>query len=159
MSSQERMTKHAAGITPELAGLIPVFTTLYHLHTFIDLSGRAPSAHCPKRTSPHAHCPVCPPLFSSLARSKDGVRFTTLTPSPRAFSSWILHALQLIGADTRAFSGVSARRGGLSTAIEAGVPEVILWMQSGHAQSRAARSYITLNSPSLLYKTWEAFEL
>ena len=29
MSSQERMTKHAAGITPELAGLIPVFTTLY----------------------------------------------------------------------------------------------------------------------------------
>ena len=49
--------------------------------------------------------------------------------------------------------------GGLSTVIEASVPEHILWMQSGHAQDKAARVYVTLNSPVLLFKTWEAFDL
>jgi hypothetical protein len=75
------------------------------------------------------------------------------------FSSWIVAALGYIGVDTAAFTGVSARRGGLTTAIEAGVPEVVLWMQSGHAQSRSARRYITLNNPALLYETWDAFGL
>ena len=71
----------------------------------------------------------------------------------------IVHGLQLAGYDTSAFSGISARRGGLSTAIEAGVPEHILWMQSGHAQDRAARRYVHLGSPALLYETWKAFGL
>jgi hypothetical protein len=38
---------------------------------------------------------------------------------------------------------------GLSTAIEAGVPEAVLWMQSGHSQDVAARRYIQLGSPNL----------
>jgi hypothetical protein len=57
------------------------------------------------------------------------------------------------------FSGISSRKGGLSTAIKAGVPEAILWMQSGHAADVAARRYVSLNSPALLYKTYEAFGL
>ena len=36
-------------------------------------------------------------------------------------------------------SGVSARKGGLSAAIEAGVEEVIPCPQSGHGPERAAR--------------------
>ena len=64
-----------------------------------------------------------------------------------------------VGFDTDLFSGISARKGGLSTAIEAGVPESILWMQSGHALDVAARRYVTLRSPALLYKTWESFDL
>ena len=68
----------------------------------------------------------------------------------------IVRGLQATGVDTTSFSGACARKGGLSTAIEAGVPEVILWMQSGHSQSK---SYITLNSPTLLYDTWAAFLL
>jgi len=102
---------------------------------------------------------VCPPLFPLTTRIGDRLHFTDLHPSPSTFSQWIVEALGYIGVDTSNFTGVSARRGGLSTAIEAGVPEVILWMQSGHAQSRAARRYVTLNSPSLLYRTWEAFGL
>ena len=38
-------------------------------------------------------------------------------------------------------------------AIEAGVPEHISWVQSGHAQDVAARRYVQLASPALLYKT------
>jgi hypothetical protein len=71
----------------------------------------------------------------------------------------MVEALGYIGVDESNFTSVSARRGGLSTAIAARVPEVLLWMQSGHAQSRAARRYVTLSSPSLLYRTGEAFSL
>ncbi len=59
-------------------------------------------------------------------------------------------------------SGISARKGGLSsvsTAFEAGLPEVILWMQIGPAQDATARRYVQLESPNLLYSTWRAFDL
>jgi hypothetical protein len=68
----------------------------------------------------------------------------------------IVDGLCQVGFDTSLFSGISARRGGLSTAIEAGVPEHILWMQSGHAQDVAERRYVQLGSPALLYDTWAA---
>ncbi len=71
----------------------------------------------------------------------------------------VVRSLGHVGYNTTLFSGISARRGGLSTAIEAGVPEAILWMQSGHAQDVAARRYVQLGSPKLLYRTWEAFGL
>ena len=40
-------------------------------------------------------------------------------------------------------------------------PEHVLWMQSGHAQDRAARQYVVLNAtnPELLFRTFEAFRL
>jgi hypothetical protein len=45
----------------------------------------------------------------------------------------IISALAHAGSNTAWFSGTSARKGGLSTAIGAGVLEAILWMQSGLA--------------------------
>jgi hypothetical protein len=69
------------------------------------------------------------------------------------------HRLRQVGFDTSLFSGICARRGGLSTAIEAGVPEHILWMQSGHTQDVAVRRYVQLGSPAQLYDTWAAFDL
>ncbi len=71
----------------------------------------------------------------------------------------VVSALRRIGVDTTAFSGVSCRMGDLTTAIEASVPEHILWMQSGHAQDRAARHYVRLTNPDRLYDTWRAFRL
>ena len=50
-------------------------------------------------------------------------------------------------------------RCGLSTAIETGVPKRILWMQSRHAQDVAAKLYVKISSPALLYETWAAFDL
>ena len=45
-------------------------------------------------------------------------------------SDWIVSGLGRAGldSDTSLFPGVCACRGGLSTAIKAHVPEVILWM-------------------------------
>ena len=51
--------------------------------------------------------------------------------------------------------------GGLTVAnsTEAGVPESIMWMQSGHSQDRAARRDVRLTNPDRLYDTWRAFRL
>ena len=80
-------------------------------------------------------------------------------PTADEASAMVVRALGHVGFTTALFSGIIARRGGLSTAIEAGVPEAILWLQSGHAQDVAARRYVQLCSPKLLYRTWEAFKL
>ena len=49
--------------------------------------------------------------------------------------------------------------GGLTVATEACVPESVMWMQSGHAQDRAARHYVRLTNPYSLYDTWRSFRL
>ena len=49
--------------------------------------------------------------------------------------------------------------GGLTVATTACVPESIMWMQSGHAQSMAARRYVRLTDPDRLYDTRRAFRL
>jgi hypothetical protein len=74
-------------------------------------------------------------------------------------SQAIVRALGYIHVEPTGFSGISARKGGLSTAVEAGVPEAVLFMQSGHGQSKAARAYVAFDSPLLLFCTWEAFQL
>ena len=79
--------------------------------------------------------------------------------SSSEISAMIISGLAHVGFNTAHFSGISARRGGVSTAIEAGVPESVSWMQSGHAQDVEARSYVSLNSPALLYRTYESFGL
>lgn len=139
----------------------PVLDLVHQLRVYLKSSRLTPRDGCSKRLRPHARCPVCPALFplSVLACDRHSARGNQC-PSPAAFSDMILRALSHIGCDVSAFSGVCARRGGISTAVEAGVPESILWLQSGHAQSRAAaRTYIRLRNPTLLYATWQAFAL
>lgn len=128
------------------------------VRAFIGALGLEPRPGCRKRENPSEHCRLCPPLFP--VSLPDGRGFdTSKQPSAEQVSAMVVRAVGRVGVDTKFFSGICARKGGLSTAIEAGVPEVILWMQSGHAQNIAARRYIELGSPSLLYDTWAAFKL
>ena len=64
----------------------------------------------------------------------------------------ILKGLELAGADTRGYSSVCARRGCITTAMEAGVPEAVLWLQSRHGSDRSSRTYINLHDPALLFR-------
>jgi hypothetical protein len=67
----------------------------------------------------------------------------------------VLAALRAIGVNTSASTNASCRgMGGLTVATEAGVPKSIMWMQSGHSQDRAARSYVSLTNPVRLCNTW-----
>ena len=136
----------------------PRLHVVNQLLAFMREVGNGPRPGCTKRAEPQCPCPVCPPLFPrsvSRGRSFDFSR----PPTSEEGSAMVVRALGLVGYNTDLFSGISARRGGLSTAIEAGVPEAILWMQSGHAQDVAARRYIRLGSPRLFYRTWDAFRV
>ena len=62
----------------------------------------------------------------------------------------------MLGGDAQNFSGKSMRLGGLSIAINAGVPEPILYLQSGHCKAKVARGYMIPDDPSILYDTGRA---
>ena len=137
--------------------LDPRLDIVYRLQRFLTLASLHVQTGCTKRHMPAAACPVCPPLFPKTTR---GGTLITTTPSPRdTVTKAIRRCLIAIHADTAHFSGISARKGGLTTAIEAGVPEHILFLQSGHGQKKAARAYMHLQSPAHLFDTWQAFGL
>ena len=133
----------------------------FQLGLFMDLAGTRPSPACAAHQLRGKRCLTCPPLFPKLQKGPGGawVLHPDPVPSPACVSAMITAALRMIGVDTAAFSGVCCRMGGLTVATEAGVPENILWMQSGHAQDRAARRYVRLTNPDRLYDTWRAFRL
>ena len=136
----------------------PALDFVAQMREFQQFAGLQVHTQCKKRAHPAEHCPVCPPLWPRTLRG--GISFDLHTsPTSQMVSSWIVEALGEAGVDTSMFSGVCARRGGLSTAIEAGVPEVITWMQSCHAQDVAARLYVELRSQAHYYSTWAAFKL
>ena len=115
---------------------------------------------CTKAARPHARCPVCFPLFPLFKRVSGGSHVASKAPpSASAFSGMIMSGLELAGADKSQYSGVSARRGCITTATEAGVPEEVLWLQSGHAGGSSSRRYVNLSDPALLFQTWAAFRL
>ena len=115
---------------------------------------------CQKRASPAFRCPHCPPLFSRLVNGPAGSHVPSFTPlSSQMIGDGIRRLLGACGADVSHFSGISARKGGLTTAISAGVSEEILFLQSGHGQARAARNYMHLQDPDRLFDTYRAFGL
>lgn len=115
---------------------------------------------CGKPSRPGARCQHCPPLFPRLrARSRGRFRALDDPCSRQMISDGVKRAVASLGIDPTQFSAISARKGGLSTAIEAGVPEEILYLQSGHGMQRAGRSYMHLRSPTRLLATFEAFRL
>ena len=124
----------------------------------IRLLGTEPGPNCEARFDSKTPCRFCPPLFPRLVKKGTEFDLKRHATSPE-ISAMIIAGLAAVGFNTTGFSGISARRGGLSTAIEGGVPEAILWMQSGHSQDLAARRYVALHSPALLYATYESFHL
>ena len=133
----------------------------FQLGLFMDLAGTRPSPACEAVRNRGKRCRFCSPLFPKLKRLPDGSWSVDNDPRPSAaaISAMVISALRLIGVDSTSYSGASCRMGGLTVATEAGVPESIMWMQSGHAQDRAARRYVRLTNPDRLYDTWRAFRL
>ena len=130
---------------------------VFQLQRMVELGGIKVHEKCVKRAKPALPCKWCPPLFGKMCAKTSA--FTGEPISKPMFSDILVKSMAAIGVSTKAFSGVSARKGGLSTALEAGVPEWMLFLQSGHAQDLAARRYVQLNSTKYLYATWAAFDL
>jgi len=139
----------------------PDLDVVHQLKTFLRVAGISVDPRCLKQQRPQARCKFCGPVFGKAKKAGKVWQLTNEEMSAEGFSSMIPTALQTIGVSGAGFSGICARRGGITIAIEAGVPEVVLWMQSGHAQERSARRYIAVSRgrPEMLYKTFEAFGL
>ena len=125
------------------------------LEAFVEELGLEVSDECTKDRSPGARCRSCPPLFP---------RTVTGGPSPKPVSRQqvtkaVINSLKLLDVDTKHFSGLSMRRGGISAGLAARVPEPILFLQSGHGSNCAARSYMVPRDPSVLFETYNAFGL
>ena len=131
----------------------------YQLGLFMDLAGTRPRTNCNRR--PGKRCTVCPPLFPRLVKGPNGswVVPARATPSAALVSTMVTSALKTIGVHSNTFTSAACSMGGLTVASEAGVPESIMWMQSGYAQDRAARHYVHLTNPDRLYDTCRAFHL
>jgi hypothetical protein len=95
------------------------------------------------------------PLFSRI----DNGAVSSRPVSRQQVTNAVLKALQLIGVDTKHYSGISMRRGGISAGLAARVPEPILFLQSGHGSNCAARNYMVPRDPHVLYETYLAFGL
>ena len=138
----------------------PDLDLVHQLLTWLARNGLSISPLCQKRANSAARCPHCLPLFSRLANGPNCLPIVSTRPiSSQMFGDALRRALGSCGADTTRFSGISARKGGLTTAITAGVTEEILFLQSGHSQSRAARHYMHLQEPDRLFDTFRAFQL
>jgi hypothetical protein len=68
-------------------------------------------------------------------------------------------SLELIGVDSRLYSGISMRRGGISAALTAKVPAPVLYLQSGHGSKNAAQSYMVPRDPGVWYENFAALHL
>ena len=138
----------------------PSLDIVAQLRTWMRLGGLAVHRACAKRSRPAARCEVCPPLFPLTRCAPGGASVLTTRPCSRQQAGgWIRWAVAQAGGDSARFSGISARKGGISTAIEAGVDETILYLQSGHGQALPARAYMHLSSPARFLETFEAFGL
>ena len=109
---------------------------------------------------PARHCNVCLPLFPVLQKSAgNSILATSRHCSPQQISDGVKSVCTRFGANPAYFSGISTRKGGITIAIEAGVPQEILFLQSGHGQTRAARRYMNFTDPARLFETFQAFDL
>ena len=97
----------------------PRLDAIQQLLAIIRLLRLEPRPGCTKRAEPSSHCPTCPPLFPRWS-ARAGRFDLSRQPSSEDVSASIVRGLAHVGFDTSLFTGISARRRGLSTAIEAG---------------------------------------
>jgi len=138
----------------------PELDLVWQLQRWLGDMQLEPRSGCTKRARPAARCPACPPLFPKTRRGPGRAAVAaTEGMSRQMVSDAIRTAVAEVGCAGAHFSGISARKGGLSTAIQAGVEEVVLYLQSGHGPERAARRYMQLLDPTRLMETFMAFGL
>ena len=137
----------------------PRLDIVQQLRAWMRFAGLAVRSDCSKRLRPAARC-SCPSLFPLMRCGPGGATVATDRPCSRQQAGDMIRwAVTQAGCDAARFSGISARKGGISVAIDAGVCEAILYLQSGHGMGLPARAYMHLQQPARLLETFAAFEL
>ena len=107
--------------------------------------------------NPERSCRFYPPLFQKRQDKRIGDDGRILAISRQDVTDAVRLAVKLIGDSTDYISGRSLRRGGITMARQAGVPEDVVYRQSGHGVRRAGRDYLHEHSKEQLYAVSRAF--
>ena len=111
------------------------------LRNFVSELGLVKSSRCSKPAAPGARCRVCDPVFLRAlvnqntvegrklgdAGMTDGARQALLPMSRQQMSRAVKAAMECIGFDPQHYCGKSMRRGGITAAMQAKIPEAILF--------------------------------
>jgi len=139
---------------------IPAGALVEWLRRFVGSLELRVSDECSKKVNSGARCPVCDPVFPRTVVGRTGEARNCarqLQPMSRQqVSGAVKTAIALLGVDDRHYSGISMRRGGITAAVQARVPEPILYLQSGHGTAKAGRRYVDPDDPRILYMTGRA---
>ena len=153
---KRKQDRRRRGLYPRLMkGTRPEYCAVQRIKDWIVSRGLAVSRACTKRERPAARCPHCPPLFPSFRQDNGSWR----PMSRQQVSGAVKKMLSQVYPGEAHFSGISMRRGGISQAVHARVPEPILYLQSGHGSGCAARSYIVPEDPRVLYESARALRV
>lgn len=125
----------------------------------------AVSPLCSKRSLPGRACSACGPLFRYIRSPLDaGVSASAARWSTARFTHAVRCAVSAIGLDPRLFEARSCRSSGISIAVEHGVPDFLIALQSGHAVPRAGpgcamHGYIRIPAGQAVFRYWDSLQL
>jgi hypothetical protein len=117
------------------------------------------SGTCTRHRSCRDACRKCKPLFPKTESHDGRIRATHAALDTSWFSAVVSAQARSLGLDPAKFSGKSARQGGISSALDAGVPEAVLYLQYGHGSPEVGRTYMRISRLRLLYALWASFHL
>jgi hypothetical protein len=132
----------------ELMGLYPAvgqpdLDLAYQLCIWLQVLSIEAHPLCASRAG--VQCSTCPPVFPRFVLGTDSVFHASASPtSTQMVRDAVRRMTALCPGDPSHFFSISARKGGLTTAISADVPEEIVYLQSGHGQTRVASAYMNL---------------
>ena len=130
-------------------------------------AGFSVHSQCTKPSRPHAPCQACGLLF----RRSDASGKPLAAGDPRGLMSTmdltnVVRGLMVkLGEDAAEFCGRSLRQGCVTAGFEAGLPEYLVYLQTGHrglggpAAVPAGRRYALLSDLTALFAMWHVFGL
>jgi len=151
-----------AGLWPRIGQATnPQFDIVSLCRAWLSRSGAHVRDSCEKTRHPRSSCRVCGRLFSRLMGNGSSifpVGHSLHGASAHTISDAVSGRLTLAGFPASEFSGISMRRGGLTTALADGVPSSLYELQSGHT-SDAWKHYVRPGQTDQLLRFFQAFKL
>jgi len=151
-----------AGLWPRIAHAAkPEFDVVALLRVWLSRARLEVATNCEKSHHPRSPCRSCGRLFSRImgcgekifpiGHHMHGATANTVRDAVRS-------SLERANYNVEEFSGISMRRGGLTTALAGGVPSDLYELQSGHSSS-AWKSYVRPGQHDKLLMFYNSFEL